>query len=195
MFAGREKIRKPAGKKLTEFEEKVAAEVYNLVNSQSNEDIKGQLDEIWFSGAVQLKLKDSGKESILLFLPFRLLSKYRPVQVRLVRELEKKFSGHQVVVVAQRTILPEISRTGKRSGPRPRSRTLTAVQEAQLDDLVQPGEIVGKRLRVKPDGSKTLQVLLDPKDQNTLENKFETFEHVYRLLTGKVAKFSFQSSE
>jgi small subunit ribosomal protein S7e len=191
----REKIRKPAGKKITEFEEKVANEIYNLVNSQSNEDIKGQLDEIWFAGATPLKLKDSGKEAILLYLPYRLLSKYRPVQVRLVRELEKKFSGHHVVVIALRTVLPERSRGVKRTAPRPRSRTLTAVQDANLEDLVQPGEIVGKRLRVKQDGSKTLHVLLDPKDQNTLESKCETFESVYRFLTGKAPNFSFQTSE
>jgi len=191
---GRDKIKKPEGKKLTDFEEKVAAEIYNLVNSQSNEDIKEQLDELWFAGAVQLKLKDSGKDSILLFLPYRLLGKYRPVQTRLVRELEKKFAGQHVVVVAQRTLLPERSRSKKQAGPRPRSRTLTAVQDAQLDDLVQPGEIVGKRLRVRSDGSKTLEVLLAPKEQPTLESKFETFETAYRMLTGKVVRFSFLSA-
>ena len=188
------KIRKPAGKKPTDFEEKVSQELFNLVNSQSNEDAKNQLDDIWFLGATHLKLKDSGRESILLFLPYKLLSKYRTVQVRLVRELEKKFSGQHVVVVAQRTILPEKSRARK-IGIRPRSRTLTAVQDALLEDLVQPGEIVGKRLRVKQDGSKLLQVLMDPKDANTLESKFDTFEAVYRMLTGKDAKFSFHTSE
>jgi len=195
MFAGHDKIRKPAGKKLTDFEEKVATEIHNFINSQANEDVKGQLDEIWFTGALPVKSKDSGKDSILLFLPYKLLSKYRPVQVRLVRELEKKFSGQHVVVIAQRTVLPVSSRSGKVQGIRPRSRTLLAVQDAQLEDLVQPGEIVGKRLKIKTDGSKTLQVLLDPKDQNTLESKFDTFEAVYRLLTGKTAKFSFQTSE
>lgn len=189
------KVRKPEGKKLTDFEEKVALEVHNLVNSQSNEDIKSQLDEIWFAGALQLKLNDSGRQSILLFLPYRLLSKYRSVQVRLVRELEKKFSGQHVVVIAQRTILPAKSRTKNTKELRPRSRTLTAVQDAQLEDLVQPGEIVGKRTRVKTDGSRVLQVLLDPKDQNTLETKFETFETAYRMLTGKQASFSFQVTE
>ena len=189
------KIRKPEGKKLSDFEEKVAAELVNLVNSQANEDIKEQLEDIWFTGAQSFKLKDSGKDSILLFLPYRLLSKYRPVQTRFIRELEKKFSSNHVVVVAQRTVLPISSRSKKQSGPRPRSRTLTAVQDAQLEDIVQPGEIVGKRLKVRPDGSKTLEVLLAAKEQPTLENKFETFETAYRMLTGKNAKFSFQSSD
>jgi small subunit ribosomal protein S7e len=35
---------------------------------------------------------------------------------------------------------------------------LTAVHEKILDDLVYPTEIVGKRTRVKVDGSKTIKV-------------------------------------
>jgi small subunit ribosomal protein S7e len=71
-----------------------------------------------------------------------------------------------VVVIAQRTILGKsYGRSTKTKGPRPRSRTLTAVQDAILEDLVYPTEIVGKRTRCKVDGTKTLKVFLDNKDQ------------------------------
>lgn len=184
------KIRKAEGQKLSEFEEKVATEIAALVNAPSNEEIKPILEELWFSGAKQIKV--GKKEAILLTLPYRLLSKYRTVQVRLVRELEKKFSSNHVVVIAKRTIVPEKSRSVKRAaGQRPRTRTLTAVQDAQLEDIVAPGEIVGKRLRVTADGKKALKVFLDPKDKTQLEGKFETFEAVYQKLTGKQAKFEF----
>lgn len=38
------------------------------------------------------------------------------------------------------------------------SRTLTSVHDAILEDLVFPSEIVGKRIRIKLDGSKLIKV-------------------------------------
>merc|ERR1711962_567649 len=53
------------------------------------------------------------------------------IQLRLVRELEKKFSGKHVLIVAQRRILPKPTRkTRNQKQMRPRSRTLTAVHDS-----------------------------------------------------------------
>ena len=61
----------------------------------------------------------------MLQVPYRLLKAFHKIQQRLVRELEKKFSGKDVVIVANRRILaPPKSGYSKL---RPRSRTLTAV--------------------------------------------------------------------
>ena len=59
-------------------------------------------------------------------VPYRLLKAFHRVQQRLVRELEKKFSGKDVVLVANRRIMPK--QGGGQSNARPRSRTLTAVR-------------------------------------------------------------------
>ena len=54
-----------------------------------------------------------------------------------------------------------------------------------------PTEIVGKRIRHKVDGSKTLKVYLDPKDQHVVETKLDTFRNVYLSLTNKEVAFEF----
>ncbi|CAM9353505.1 unnamed protein product, partial [Ectocarpus sp. 13 AM-2016] len=137
-----------------------------------------------------------GKKAIIIFVPYRLLRSYHKIQTRLVRELEKKFSGRHVVIIATRTILGKsYARSTKTQGIRPRSRTLTAVQDAMLEDLVFPTEIVGKRTRCKIDGSKLLKVQLDPKDQVNVETKLDTFSSVYKKITNKDVVFEFPVQE
>jgi len=126
-------------------------------------------------------------------VPYRLLKSFHKIQQRLVRELEKKFSGKDVVIVGNRRILKPV--TSGQSTLRPRSRTLTSVHEALLEDLVYPTEIVGKRQRYRADGSKVLKVYLDPKDRNNLEYKLDTFGGVYKKITGKDVVFEFPAQE
>ena len=127
---------------------------------------------------------------------------------RLTRELEKKLSDKYIVFLSQRRVLPKPKRNAAAasSQKRPRSRTLTAVHEKMLEDLVWPSEIVGKRTRVATDGGKLIRVyvvvstgqrrlmcfdvsFLDAKDANLLEYKLDTFSSVYRVLAGKDVHF------
>ena len=68
----------------------------------------------------------SGKKAIVIFVPVPQLKAFQKQQPRLVRELEKKFSGKHVVFIAQRRILPKPTRkANKLKQKRPTSRTLT----------------------------------------------------------------------
>ncbi len=113
----------------------------------------------------------------------------------LTRELEKKFSDRHVLILASRRILPRPKRSNRsrtsQTQKRPRSRTLTAVHDAILSDLVYPVEIVGKRLRTKEDGSKLLKVVLDEKERGGVDYRLDTYSEVYRRLTGRVVGFEF----
>lgn len=182
------KIVKAGGATPNEFELSVAQEFANL---EAASDLKSDLKDLNISAAKEIEL-DGGRKAIVIFVPFRQLKDFHKIQTRLVRELEKKFSGRHVVVVAQRTILPKsVNRSAAQKAPRSRTRTLTAVHEAVLDDIVYPTEIVGKRIRYKVDGSKLLKVFLDPKDLVNVETKLDTFSKVYKSLTNKDVVFEF----
>ncbi|KDO59029.1 hypothetical protein CISIN_1g029530mg [Citrus sinensis] len=129
------------------------------------------------------------RKAIVVYVPYRLRKAYRKIHSRLVRELEKKFSGKDVVLIATRRIV----RPPKKGSAvqRPRSRTLTAVHDAMLEDVVYPAEIVGKRVRYRLDGSKIIKIFLDPKERNNTEYKLESFSGVYRKLTGKDVVFDY----
>ncbi|KAK8049845.1 40S ribosomal protein S7 [Apiospora phragmitis] len=139
-----------------------------------------------------------GKKAIAIFVPVPLLQGFHRVQQRLTRELEKKFSDRHVLILASRRILPRPKRSARsrntQTQKRPRSRTLTAVHDAILTDLVYPVEIVGKRLRTKEDGSKVLKVVLDEKERGGVDYRLDTYSEVYRRLTGRGVTFEFPQS-
>ena len=90
-----------------ELETQVAQELFNLEMSAA--DIKTQLRDLYVTAAKEVHVGNSQLKAIIIFVPYRLLEAYHKIQTRLVRELEKKFSGRHVVIVAQRTILESTS--------------------------------------------------------------------------------------
>ncbi|KAI9320841.1 30S ribosomal protein S7e [Dichotomocladium elegans] len=186
------KIVKVAGAQpTTEFELTVAQALVDLENNVP--ELKAEMRPLQITAAKEIDI-GSGKKAIIIFVPVPAQQAWTKIQARVTRELEKKFSDRHVVFVAQRRILAVPSRRSNPKQPRPRSRTLTAVHSAILEDLAFPSEIVGKRTRVKVDGSKLIRVFLDAKDATSLEYKLDTFSAVYKKLTGKAVTFEFGSS-
>jgi len=185
-FSAKKKIVKERGVEPDEMEEAVAQALFDL--EATNNELKADLRDLFINAAKEVDVSN-GRKAIVIHVPFRLLKAFHKIQQRLVRELEKKFSGKDVVIVANRRIMAVPSTGFARA--RPRSRTLTAVHANLLEDLVYPTEIVGKRIRYKVDGSKCLKVFLNPNDRNTTEYKLDTFAGVYKRLTGKDVVFEF----
>ncbi|KAJ0099834.1 hypothetical protein Patl1_21446 [Pistacia atlantica] len=190
MYTTKRKIQKDKDAEPTEFEETVAQALFDLENT--NQELKSDLKDLFINQAIQMDVSGNRK-AIVVYVPYRLRKAYRKIHLRLVRELEKKFSGKDVVMIATR----RISRPPKKGSAvqRPRSRTLTAVHDAVLEDVVYPAEIVGKRVRYRLDGSKIIKIFLDPKERNNTEYKLETFSGVYRKLTGKDVVFDYPITE
>ena len=156
MFTSLRKIQKEKGVDPTDFEESVAQAFFDL--EKNNKDLSSDLKDLFINSAAQVDISNNRK-AVVIHVPYRLRKSFRKIHHRLVRELEKKFSGKDVVVIASRRIVrpPKKGSAAKR----PRSRTLTSVHENILEDLVQPAEIVGKRCRYRLDGSKIMKVYLE----------------------------------
>ena len=184
------KIIKPVGVSPDPLELQVAQ---HLTDLEAIPELKADLRGLQFTAAKEIDI-GHGRFAIVVFVPVPLLKAFHKVQSRLVRELEKKFSDRHVLLVAQRRILKKPTRTARVGQKRPRSRTLTSVHESLLTDLVYPTEIVGKRTKVKVDGSKLIKVFLDRKDHTSLEYKLDTFSAAYKKLTGKDVVFEFPVS-
>ncbi|KAK4756925.1 hypothetical protein SAY87_007052 [Trapa incisa] len=190
MFTSRKKIHKDKDVEPTEFEESVAQAVFDLENT--NQELKSDLKDLYINSATEVDVPGNRK-AVVIHVPYRLRKAYRKIHVRLVRELEKKFSGKDVILIATRRIL----RPPKKGSAvqRPRSRTLTSVHESMLEDIVLPAEIVGKRVRYRLDGSKVIKIYLDPKERNNTEYKLDSFSAVYRKFAGKDIVFEYPITE
>ncbi|EKG17116.1 Ribosomal protein S7e [Macrophomina phaseolina MS6] len=182
----------PSRQSPSEVETSIANALYDL---ESNiPDMKASLRPLQFVSAREIEV-GHGRKAIVIFVPVPLLQGWHKVQQRLTRELEKKFSDRHVLIVASRRILPRPKRSNRsrsnQTQKRPRSRTLTAVHDAILHDLVYPVEIVGKRVRTREDGSKVLKIILDEKERGGVDYRLDTYSEVYKRLTGKGVNFEF----
>lgn len=159
----------------------------------STNEIASELYGLQLYGAREVDL-GNGRVALVLVVPVPQLKGWQKVQSRLVHELGKKLGGadRPIVMIAHRRIMGKPERKNLRSAKhqRPRSRTLTAVHEAWLEDLVYPTEIVGKRMRVKG-GVRSTKVILDAKDKAAVEGKTDVLAAVYAKLTGKNLVFEF----
>ncbi|CAK77481.1 unnamed protein product (macronuclear) [Paramecium tetraurelia] len=146
------------------------------------------------SSVVDYTAKINAKKQVyLVFIPHPCLSIYNKVSSKLLPELEKRLKA-TILVVAKRTIESKWVKS-HRSQTRPNSRTLTSVYDGLLDDLVAPSTILGRRTRVRVDGTKFYRIFLDEQDKNEVEPRLDAIKAVYKLLTTRELEFEFRRDD
>lgn len=175
------------GNKASEVEKLVAKTLFDL--ECANKNLKTALANLTINSAKEIQFEK--KKALVIFYPLRFIRKYRKIQKTLTQELEKKFSGTHVIMIAQRRMQrPPKSNMASRQ----RSRCLTAVHDSILEDMVYPADIVAKRWVYSMDGTQRLQVFFDQREKDRVESKIDTFEKLYQKLTGRESRFSFMKN-
>merc|ERR1712137_423871 len=96
-----QKIKKAGGAEPDDFEASVAQELLNL--EMTSTELKASLRDLYITAAKEVDC-GHGRKAIVMYVPYKLQRSFQKIQARLVRELEKKFSGRHVIIVAQRNI-------------------------------------------------------------------------------------------
>merc|ERR1719197_313400 len=181
------KILKKKDEKPTELDEEVG-KYLTALEQKGEVSLKGVF--INSTEQVEYKREDGSMGHYrLIRIPFRSLERFSKVRSAVIEHCES-LANCPVLFVANRTI---ISKRAKHhpSQMRPRSRTLIAVHQAILNDIVAPSSIVGRRTRATMDGKNHERVFLDPLDKEMMQDKTEALSHAYQKLTTRRLHFEF----
>lgn len=174
------------------LELEVAKACAEITDSSSSGEARAAVSHLRIMKVKEIDVEASGSKALIVTLAYRPYKVYiQPNHQRCLTELEKKTKRHVVFVAARQMLRPKQNIKGFKA--RPFSRTLTGVHNSMLEDIVAPTAIVGKRLRIKTDGSQVHKIYLDPRDRSkdNVEEKLQTYSAVYASLTGKRAVFDF----
>eukprot|EP00826_Nyctotherus_ovalis_P000097 TRINITY_DN0_c1444_g1_i3.p1 TRINITY_DN0_c1444_g1~~TRINITY_DN0_c1444_g1_i3.p1 ORF type:complete len:216 (-),score=109.80 TRINITY_DN0_c1444_g1_i3:54-701(-) len=185
MYSNRDKIVKKANEQTTEIEDEVAKAFFELENKKvdSPEDIK----KVKLCSA---RYYSEGDKKVLhVTVPYPLFALVRKNYLTIVPYLENKFKC-TVALTARRTILSKYEKR-KGSEKRPYSRTLTSVHNSYLEDIIYPYEILGRRIRVKVDGTQIFKIHLKEEDRKGIEGRLEALALLYKTMTNRILSFEF----
>ncbi|EGR28512.1 s7e ribosomal protein, putative [Ichthyophthirius multifiliis] len=181
-------------KTLTKPEEFVGSALVEIENT--NNDLKTYLKSVILTGVEEhtiTKANKKQKTALLVYVHFQSYKVVQAIARKLIIELEKKLKQN-VFFTAKRTIESKWVKEHK-SQQRPRSRCLTYVYDALLDDLLLPSVIIGKRVRVRLDGTQFTRVHLDQNDRDYLEEKLDLVTAIYKKLTTREVTFEFREDK
>jgi small subunit ribosomal protein S7e len=149
----------------------------------SHSNLKKDLEAIKIEGANEITIADK-KRCYLVQVNEASIKNLHNVHGDVVKHLENHFNVPVMIVPFRKTINGNLYRKyiGKAT---PRTKTLTAVYDNLLEDLLYPATIVGKRTRFQKGKNKLFKVFVDPIDKETVEYKTNAIATTYKALTNR----------
>ena len=181
------KVKKSARTNVSAATGAVAQALFNI--ETDNKSLKTALSALHINAVKEVDIADK-KKATVIFYSLRFIRKFRKIQKAVIADLEKKLKT-DVVLIAQRKIQAKPKSNMAR---RQRSRTLTAVHDAIVEDICYPADIVGRRWHYSADGSKKMKIFFDLKVRDTTEPKLATFSTLIQKLTGRQVSFGYMSA-
>ena len=182
-------MKKDGSKKLkvTEIEKNVSTTLEKIKDSEK--DHKSELESIKLEHANEVDMGE-GKKCYLIQISTTDLAGFKKVHSLLTKKFETLLSNPIILIPAKKRVNGKEFRTYV-SKKVPRDKTLTAVFDGYLDDILFPATVVGKRTRYPTGKTRTYKVLVDPLDKEIVEYKLPALVACYKALTNRKLEIEF----
>ena len=159
--------------------------------AKSNEENKKLLRQAVATEVKQFKVKTEDNKTVkalVIYLPAPFLRDHPAATNKIVNEVQSKTNNY-TFVVAKRTV---VSKRSDYKQKIPKNRTLSDVCDQILADLVAPGQIIGRRMRVRLNGTHLYKIHLNENSREFLQDKVEVITQIYHALTNRKIAVEFK---
>jgi small subunit ribosomal protein S7e len=167
----------------------------NIINAlekikDSEKEHKAELEPLKIEHANEIKMSDD-KKCYLIQISTQNLPGFKKVHSLLTQKLEEHLSNAVMIIPARKRVNGKEYRTYV-SKKVPRDRTLSAVFDSYLDDILYPATIIGKRIRY-PVGktTRTYKVIVDSLDKESISDRLDAMKACYKALTNRKLDIEF----
>ncbi len=158
---------------------------------ENDQTLKKGLEDVKIENANEIAV-GSDKRCYLIQVNESSVKNLQTVHADVTKKLEDHFNTPVVIVPFRKKINGKLFR--KFRGTKvPRDKTLTAVHDAYLEDLLYPATIVGKRTRFPKGKGRQFKVYVDQLDRETIEYKTNAIAACYKALTNRDLQIEFSA--
>ena len=173
--------------KVSEIQKNVSTALEKIKDNEKEH--KAELEPIKVEHANEVQMSEDQK-CFLIQISTTNLAGFKKVHSLLTKKLEEHLSNPVVLIPAKKRVNGKEYSTFV-SKKVPRERTLTAVFDGYLDDILYPATIVGKRIRYPAGKTRTFKVFVDPLDKEVIQYKLPAITACYRALTNRKLEVDF----